>query len=378
MLDSQVPWFDVKPISLNNGYKLNDHNSAQQNTWQAMFACQINVLSYDERLEFRWGFAPAFLLDEAIDRQKLFIETQFVENPFVSQIHQRTLALRCINLPNSGVQLGLVAKTLADSKEKAQMAAETYWNELKSTFPYDYILHPAITNEKFYQLTGKEILEKCTDSNLIAQIRRCENTVPMSKTAIPMIGVWQTSIRSDEQIWRTLANYQKDLLLNIQIRPTTLSKEEWLAILEIRDLTQLSSENKDSNRHYDDNYGRWIDSFISRYTNQWEKYLYLQVHLVSSADLKEYTFRSIGSSITRNASDQVNPGYEVDYPFDNTEAKKWAQTLSNLEFIPAMNRNRLPRLRDLSSIDEAHAVFRLPYPPKPGFPNTRFLECPHE
>jgi hypothetical protein len=377
VLNNTIPWFEVKPISLKSKYQTATHGATQQYTWQAIFACQINVRPFDERLKFRWGFAPAFLLEEAVDRQKLFVESQLLENPFANQSTQRTLALRCISIPKSGIQLGLVAKVLADTQKNAEAAATMYWYELESTFPYDYAIYPATSPEKFNQLTGKEILEKCNNSSSIAQIRRYEYQVPVSKAVFHMFGAWQASIRSNEQVWRALANYPQDLLLNIQIRPTILSEDERVAILEIKNLYQ-NAQDKNVSKYYAEKYDAWVKSFVDRHTQQWSRYLYLQIHLASPTDLREYIFRSIGSSITRDTPDQHTPGYKVDYPSDSNQVTEWANHLDCLEFVRARKNNRLPRLSELANLEEAHAVFRLPFPPEPGFPNTEFLNYQEE
>ena len=376
MSSNQIPWFETKPVSL-SVYSQADYDSAKQLSWQTMFACQISIRPYEERFQFRWGFSPAFLLEEAIDRQKLFVESQLFDNPFVNQNAHRTLALRCISVPNSGVQLGLIAKVFSDSKEKSQSVAETYWYELESTFPYDYFLTPAASERKFYQLTGKQLLENCTEPNSIAQLRRYELPVPIPNAITHMTGLWQTSIRSDEQIWRSLANYPEDLLLNIQLRPANLSEKERMAIVEIKNMDLLSQDKKVS-KYYDEKFRVWIDSFINRYIQPWQKYLFLQVHFASPTGIREYIFRSVGSSITRNIPDQSTPGYEIDYPSDATEVNEWANHLDYLEFIRAKKNSRLPRLRELANTDETHAVFRLPYPPEPGYPNTKFISVQDE
>ena len=147
-----------------------------------------------------------------------------------------------------------------------------------------------------------------------------------------------------------------------------------MAIVEIKNMDLLSQDKKAS-KYYDEKFRVWIDSFIDRYIQPWQKYLFLQVHFVSPTAIREYVFRSVGSSITRNIPDQSTPGYEIDYPSDANEVNEWANQLDCLEFIRAKKNSRLPRLRELANIDEVHAVFRLPYPPEPGYPNTKFISA---
>jgi len=154
-----------------------------------MFAFQIGIRSFDERLKLKWGFNSAVLLEEALDRQKLFIESQLYNNPMDNRIEQRTLALRCICVPKSGLLLGLVAKVLAESQEKAQSFALNYLRELESIFPYDYTVRPATSMEEFNRLTGKEILSKCNVPTSIAQIRRFESPLQKSKGIFRIVGI---------------------------------------------------------------------------------------------------------------------------------------------------------------------------------------------
>ena len=135
MLDSPSPWIEIR----HSHQRIKAHQEVsgtdKECPWQAMFACQIRVRAYEERLKLKWGFSPAFLLEEALDRQKLFIESQLSNNPIDNQIEQRSLTLRCICVPKSGLLFGLVAKVLAKSQEKVQSFALNYLRELEFYVP---------------------------------------------------------------------------------------------------------------------------------------------------------------------------------------------------------------------------------------------------
>ena len=362
MPDSQGPLIEIRHSSID-----------KECPWQAMFACQIRVRSYEERLKLKWGFSPAFLLEEALDRQKLFIESQLFNNPIDNQIEQRSLTLRCICVPKSGLLFGLVAKVLAESQERAQSLAQSYLRELESTFPYDYTIRPATSIEEFNRLTGREIFKKCKERTAIAKIRRFESPLPTSKMPLRIVGLWQTAMRSDEQIWRALAHYPQEILLNISICPTTLFEGERRALLEMRQSAQ-APQDAPLTEPYLQNHETWIDPFINRYISPWNKYFYLQVHLVSPSEIDEFLLRSIGSSITRDDLELSTPGFQTIRPKNENEATEWGNHLDNLNVIHTNNSLILPRLSELASVDEAHAVFRLPYPPETGLPNVVFLE----
>jgi hypothetical protein len=268
---------------------------------------------------------------------------------------------------------GLVGKVLAESQEKAQSLALSYLRELESTFPYDYTIHPATTIEEFNRLTGREIFKKCKERTAIAKIRRFESPLPTSKSTLRIVGIWQTVMRSDEQIWRVLAQYPREILLNVSICPTTLYEGERRALVEMRQSAQ-SSQDAPSDEPYLQNYETWIDPFINRHISPWNKYFYLQVHLVSPSEIDEFLLRSIGSSITRDNPELSTPGFQIIRPNNGNEAAEWSSHLDSLKIIHTNNYFILPRLSELASIDEVHAVFRLPYPPEAGLPNVVFLE----
>jgi hypothetical protein len=100
----------------------------------------------------------------------------------------------------------------------------------------------------------------------------------------------------------------------------------------------------------------------------------MQVHLVSFAEIDEFLIRSIGSTITRDSPELATPGFQVVRPKSGNEAFAWSNHLDSLERIHTSSNFILPRLSELASIDEVHAVFRLPYPPETGLPNVVFLE----
>ena len=110
------------------------------------------------------------------------------------------------------------------------------------------------------------------------------------------------------------------------------------------------------------------------FLSPWNKYFYLQVHLISSSEIDEFLIRSIGSSITRDNPESSTPGFQIVRPKNGSEAVEWSSHLDRLETIHTSNNFILPRLSELASLDEAHAVFRLPYPPETGLPNVVFLE----
>jgi hypothetical protein len=371
--DSQSPWIEIKRSSQEIKGNQGVSDIDQKNIWQAMFACHIGIRPYEERLKLKWGFNEAALLEEALDRQKLFLESQLFNNSIDVQIEQHTLSLRCSVFPKSGLLLGVVAKVLAESHEKVHSLALNYLKEIEAIFPYDYTIRPAKTAEEFNLLIGKNILEQCNDSNSIAKIRRFEQPLRTSMGIFRVLGLWQTGIRSDEQIWRALANYPHEIIFNVTLSPTTLFEDERRALLAMKKKGQIDPD-KPIAEPYLKNFESWIEPFIDRHISPWNKYFYLQIHLVSTHAIDEFLFRSIGSAITRDHANQASPGFQVCHPLNSDSAVEWCNHLGNLNLIQTKDNMLLRRLSEIASLDETHAVFRLPYPPKPGFPNAVFLD----
>jgi hypothetical protein len=370
--DNENLWIEVKRSSQEIRYQHEDPGIYQKYPWQAIFACQVGVRPFKEREKFKWGFSAAFLFEEALERQHLFVESQLNANPVHEHNEQRTLALRCISDANAGLRLVLVAKTLATTQEEACEAARKYCRELKAVFPYDYTLQPASTSDEFDRITGRELLKQCKTRDSIAQLQRFESPLQTSGGLIRMLGRWQTSLRSDEQVWRALANHPREIVLNVSLRPTVILEGERRSLLAMKESAR-TPPNSPVDEPYLQNYEAWLDQFISRHISPWNRYFYLQILLAAPAGIDDYVFRSIGSAITRESREKASPGFQVAYPLDNQNAQEWSRYLDCLEMIHTGNHFVLPRLSELANLEEAQAVFRLPYPPEVGYPNAHFL-----
>ncbi len=362
-----MPWIETKQLSRpatgKAGYP-----------WQATFACRIRIRPFLERKQLKWGFNEAVLLEEALDRQKLFLEAQLHNNlPEYQEAEQRTLALRCMGVPKSGLLLGVIGKVMAETQEQARASALGYLREVAAIFPYDYTIHPIDSQSDFERITGKDILADCTHPASMACIRRFESPLQTSQGNCRIVGIWQTGKRSDEQIWRALAHYPHKILLNISLRPTILFDNERLALF-VMQKTMKAAAPAASEEPYLQQYEKWIDPFIDRFILPWNKFFYLQVHLVSSSAIDEYLLRSIGSAITRPTPEQALPGFQVLRPRSSNETVEWSRQIQALDIIHPNGQFMLPRLSELATLEEAHAVFRFPYPPEMGLPDTVFLE----
>jgi hypothetical protein len=329
--------------------------------WQAVFAFQVFHLPAEEWLKMRWGFNAGALLDEALDRYKLFIESQTVnEAEFLAGITQiNTLAMRGIHSPEFGLQMVLLGRSYAPDMEQAQQAARQYAREVSAIFPHDFLLVPATTEDEYYQLSGEYLLK---GDSKIAQIQRGMVFLPTDRGPRYLVGLWQASPRSNEQIWRALSAMPQAALFNIMIQPSILYEGEKHALLDMKKSISSVEQNKEQVSAYIP----WAESYIKRRLAVWKKFFLVQIHLVAGEGM-ENLIRSIGSALTRDASDTSLPGFQTLYPFSPLEGQQWLENIRSLELI--QNSQHLDEIADL---DEVFSVFRFPYRPEAGLPGANF------
>ncbi|RPH59657.1 MAG: hypothetical protein EHM81_07775 [Chloroflexi bacterium] len=344
--------------------------------WQAVFACQVCQIPPKEWETLKWGFNIGALLTEALDRQKLFIESQYTGHVYQEEAPDRhTLALRCTHRPGQLPILALLGKVSAASSEAARASAELYCREITSTFPFDYTIRPAASALEFDRLSGKDILAQCREPHALAQIMRYEQQQYTRKNLAYAIGFWQTTERADEQIWRAVAGYPFPVALNVSLRPAFFSYQERQALWN---MTQVSPENPPlpPNENGYQPYDQWIEPLINKRLHPYKKFYYTQVHLASPNGIAGTLSRPIGAAITRETQDLLSPGFIVRTLADLSDARKWLSALTWLEILPSMvNSTRIQRLSDIADLGETHSVFRFPLQLRPDITQIKF-ECP--
>jgi hypothetical protein len=330
--------------------------------WQALFAFQVFHRQGKDWIKMRWGFNAGALLDEALDRYKLFIESQTINE---AEFHagaqpNHTLALRGINSPGIGLQMGLLGKACAQEKEEAQRAGVNFARELYSTFPHDFLLVPAELPGDYNRLAGTDIV---TANSSVAQIQRGIAYVPLAQSSRYFSGLWQASSRSNEQIWRSLSVMPNQIIFNVMIQPTVFYDGERQSLLDIKKHISKAEQNTDLTSAYIP----WAENYIKRRLAAWKKFFLLQVHVIANGDLAGNLLRSIGSALTRNANDLPLPGFQIKWPDSNDASQTWREKILTMDLIPST------RVEDLVDSDEAFAVFRFPYQPEAGLPGANFI-----
>jgi hypothetical protein len=368
------PWIEIEnhqhlDVPAGPGY--------QDYTCQAQFACQVEILPYQEWLKLKWGFNASALFDEFFERQKLFLESQYeVRHQLGAEAPDyRTLALRFTNRPGEGLSVAILGKLHAKTEQEAHESALVYYREVKSTFPYDYKLVAAETKAEFDHISGWDILTQKNEQMEMAQIKRLEIPLSPARNSPFLQGIWRSGPRAHEQIWRSLTSSPEPVLLNISLRCTVLYEKEREKLLKFSEEI-ASIQEQHLNHQTLSAMQQWNRKYVDRRLVPWSKFFYLQVHLASPCKLSEDLFRTVGTSLTLNGGGESLPGYQI-VPTEKVEI--WQKRLKNLDVIFSESYLPVPRLSEVADLEEVFAVVRLPYsPPENGFPNVNFITIKNE
>ncbi|MBV6452020.1 MAG: hypothetical protein MHPDNHAH_02769 [Anaerolineales bacterium] len=379
-MNSQSPiWIQTIQInSTEKGQTPLGERGLSKSGYHALFAARIMLKSFDELIEMKWGFSQDALLKEARDRQKIFVESHhYAENMgLIDPPDRRTLALRTIYEPgNPTLQILLLGKISAPNPVEARAQALDYWHEISSLFPYDYNLIPIQNQSTFakisnycFPITGKPYVSTCIEITRYEGILQSENTV------LNAVGIWKSTLASNEKIWRILASSPSEVMLNITLRPTIVYEDELSMLAQIIEMSgTIAHDSKNPLTRQD-------AELINRlYLERFRRmgYVYLaQLHIVSPCKLPEYIPRAIGSALTHHRQEQSRElGYQMRRPQNKTELLQWLNSIYSLEpyLTPGIIKDaRLQRLRYLVNTDEASALFQLPFPSKGGIPGVHF------
>jgi hypothetical protein len=342
---------------------------------QATFAASVMPISWEDRLKLKWGFSPAFLIEEAGDRQLLALESWHPADELAlnGPANRRTLALRVVVDPAAGtLSLALLGKVGGASRARAEEAALALWRELQATFPYDYQLTPAVTKEAYLHLSGAPVLHSAAH---VQEIRRFEGVLSTGQSQVYLLGRWQTSSWANEGIWRALAGLQAPSVYNVLLRPTVLYDFERMALAE---MAQAAGAAANGLPHVAAQ-AQWAAQLHARRQSELRYPYMLQVHLASTRPIPDYLARAIGAALTHNPPgpnppDPI-PGFEA-VGIEDADCRRQAldhlARLDPVESSPAVFDPRFQRLRWLMSAREALSAFRWPYPPENGLPGVGF------
>jgi hypothetical protein len=362
-----VPWIEIEEHRDGDAPTRRIYPQA---AWRAQFACHVGIPPYHEWVRRKWGLNASWLFDEALDRQRIFLESQYgYPDEFGMEPRDyRTLAFRFIQRSGEGLLVVVLGKIHAPTADEARDRALSYYKEIKATIPYDYHLVPALTQEEFDLFSGKEIIDD--PLSFFAEIKRLEFPLPPKNNSFHAQGFWKSSPHAHEQIWRSLAASPSPLLLNVSLRSTILYDSERDAYLQKPDDTSdLQTQPLDQITVAALN--QWNKEAVDRRLSPWKKFFYLQLHLASTHKLSPDLFRTIGTSLAIN-KEGLLPGYQVVLPRQDEKAS-WRRNIKHLDFILSESYLSCPRLSAVADLEEVVEVMRLPYcPPEEGFPDFHF------
>jgi hypothetical protein len=369
------PWIEVGEYQ-DSDYPTSPRNP--ENAWQASFACQVEVPSFLEWSRLKWGFNNQALFEEAQDRQRLFLESQyaFPDEFGMEPKDQRTLAYRFICRPREKLLSTVIGKIHARTDNEVQERALSYYRAIKATFPYDYELIPAPTQKEFDWLCGKEIFESCHHPPAVALIRRMEFPV-YSKGESPCLqGFWRSGAHAHDQVWRALAISPAPIVLNISLRSTVIFDDEREGY--ITGVNESSGHPKQPlNQLTAASLKLWLQETAERRLAPWKKFFYLQVQLISPQKLSNDLLRTIGTSLTMHGKGNSLPGYTVTQPYE-AESQTWRRKIQDLDIILPGSFLSSPRLSEVADLEEVFDVMQLPCsPPENGFPDLEFYSTKH-
>jgi hypothetical protein len=350
--------------------------SPSSDNYHAVFASLIKLKSFDEILPHKWGFNNDTLLQEALDRQRLFIEAQHTYDEVLRNeiTNQRSLAFRCIRYPGSKtLHLVLIGKVISDKLEHARICANEMWQEVHSLFPYEYDLIPAKSFDEFVHLTGYNIIKSARKVKNWLEIRRFEGAYNLLNQQVYLLGMWQQSKRANEQIWRALGGLNQPMLYNVLLRPTIFFDDEKIALQKTIDSLNkiVNAEGYSPNPEIQgmlQNYSQLITQLHFPYC--------VQIMLVSPSTIPNYLLRAIGSSFCHSEDIGItHPGYQEVRPqnkgLENLGKKLlWLEPDFNIaNGTETGSYTRLPYLFDGWS---ANIAFRFPILPPTGLPSVQF------
>ena len=368
MDEANTPWIMVSQAAAITGLaQAAALSPASPGQYHALFAAQVRVPPFDERVQSRWGWTAQDLLLEALDRQLLFIESQHPRDDLAQEEEpaRRTLALRCLVDPAHGcLSLVLIGKVCDLKRELARQAALAYWRELAAVFPYDYLLQPVTGEAGFHAAAGWGLLAAAGKPQAVVEICRFEGALVSSPSVIYLLGEWQRSLFAGEQIWRALAGCDRPLLLNVMLRPSVLLDAELLALAEMAAAAeQAAAQAGLATVHRE---AEWAArAYAGLLSNLRYPYL-VRLHLVCPQGVPEYLLRAVGSALTHAGQDEPPlPGYQSIPAGTQDCLEQLRVNLAWLEPDAGPHDSRFAgfgRVRYLAGAHQASALFRLPFP----------------
>lgn len=373
------PWIELSPPPRAVGGSLAPEHTAP--LWRAQVALRVWPRPFPEREAHKWGWNAGALLDEALDRQRLFLSGLHPRGLHALNTpgaYTRSLCLRCTARPaDASLSLSVLGAVSAEDETSARRLALDLAGELAALLPYDYGRALASTPEQFRRAAGWDVLADCAHPGGISEIGREESALPAPDGRLPLLGQWQWSRFANEAIWRSLSASPAPLLWSVYLQPTLAAETElkqWARLQELARQAAAQADGAGAEAPLVMEADRLLELYRAHRQGLSSPYL-LQVHLASPQIVPEFVERAVGGALTfTEGASAPPPGYSLYRSSDPACLEAWRRGLLRLE--PALllpgNGNGYQRLRLLAGLREASAVFRLPFPHNPGWPGVRF------
>lgn len=374
-----TPWIELSPPPRAAGGNRPPERAAL--AWRAQVALRVWPRPFPEREAHKWGWNAGALLDEALDRQRLFLaglHPRSLHALGAPGAYTRSVCLRCVARPAVGsLSLAVLGAVSAEDEASARRLAQDFARELAALLPYDYGVSLASTAEQFRRAAGWDVLADCAHPGGISEIGREESALASPEGRMPLLGQWQWSRFANEHIWRALSASPTPLLWSVYLQPTLAAEAElkqWARLQEMARQAAKQAEGVGSAAPVVMEAERALELYRAHRQSLSSPYL-LQVHLASSQVVPEFIERAVGNALTfTEGPNTAGPGYSLYRSSDPACLEAWRSGMLRLEpaaLLPG-NGNGYQRLRLLAGLREASAVFRLPFPHNPGWPGVRF------
>jgi hypothetical protein len=344
--------------------------------YHAVFAASIRLRPFADNAQWQWGWNAGALLEEALDRQRLFLEAQHPQDDLslAGPEDRQTLALRCIRDPaEPHLGLSLLGKVCAPSADAARNGARAYWEETRSIFPYDYELAPATSRSDFMAVSGQSILDAPGCPGSLVELRRFEGVIAAGARRLFVLAHWPASSLANEQIWRALAGCPEPLLYTVCLRPAVLLDLERRALANLAGAArELAADDSLAPIWPEATYLAGL--YSDRLTRLRHPYV-MRVHLAAPASVPAGLIRVVSAALSHPAgTDPAMFGCQaIRIPVASLDrerqALRWLEPEDDPE--PPLDA-RCAGLRHKVELREAHTAFRLPFLPKGGIPGLAF------
>ncbi len=349
--------------------------------YHARFAALVAVPEYETVEPRKEGFGHKELKAEVMARQVQALRSlrACAEEAGLDRPSLRTLSLRISNQPGPGLlRLCLIGKAFASSPDLASQRASALWADVRAFFSSDYQPSPATRQAEYLDWTAHSWLNTMRHPDQLIEARQRETRLPDLASLSPeasacVLHPFRPNLHALESVWCGLAQQEGRAMLSVTLRAATLHRSEIYGLADLGErVSRLTQDTSPEARalatvaatHYSGLPASLREPFI--------------MHVSVMADQSARSVaHAVGTSLTPQeaTADRLPAAYALFTP-SSAELPIARQNLDLLE-VDGWGTCLLPgtcrRLRWLVSPETAQAAFRLPLPPRGGWPGVSFV-----